>query len=52
MKNWKTTIGGIVVACGAACQLSDNPTVKIIGWVLVTCGSVFFGVNAGDATAK
>jgi hypothetical protein len=48
MKNWKTTVGGIVAAAGLAMQASDNPTVKGIGWIIAAVGSIFFGASAKD----
>ena len=49
MKSWKTTVSGIIAAVGAAFQLSDNPTLQIVGKVLVALGILFFGVSAKDS---
>jgi hypothetical protein len=47
-KNWKTTIGGIVIAAGLAMQASQDHTVNIIGIVIGAIGSVLFGASAKD----
>lgn len=49
MKNWATLLFGIIGAAGASMQLSDNPTVKIIGGVCVALGIGGVGVVAKDA---
>jgi hypothetical protein len=48
MKNWKTTIGGLVAAAGLSMQASDDQKVKMIGYVLAGIGTLFFGINAKD----
>lgn len=48
MKSWKTTVSGIIAAIGAAFQVSDNPTLQLIGKVLLAIGVLFFGVSAKD----
>ncbi len=49
MKNWKTTLGSIVAALGLACQSSSDERVKLIGWIVASIGTVYFGVNATDS---
>ena len=49
MKSWKTTLSGIIAAVGAAFQISDNPTLQIIGKVLLAIGALFFGISAKDS---
>lgn len=48
MKNWKTTVGGLCLAVGAALQTSGNETMHIIGACMVAVGGVFLGINAKD----
>lgn len=48
MKNWKTTVGGIVAAAGAAMQASEDGTVKLIGAILAAVGLVLLGATAKD----
>ena len=48
MKSWKTTVGGILAAAGAAMQASDNATVKLIGAIAGAIGLAFVGVSAKD----
>lgn len=48
MKNWKTTVGGILSATGIAMQASDNPTVKLIGYFVAGAGVLLIGASAKD----
>lgn len=48
MKNWKTTLGGILAATGTAMQASDDPTVKIIGYVIGGVGLILLGGASKD----
>ena len=48
MKNWKTTLVGILTASGTALQASENPTVKIIGQIIGVVGLILLGVVAKD----
>ena len=48
MKNWKTTLSGIVAAIGASMQLSADPTVKAIGAIVIAVGALLFGISAKD----
>ena len=49
MKNFKTTIGGIITALGAACTQSNDKTVQIIGLILAILGPLLLGAVAKDA---
>lgn len=49
MKNWKTTLGGVLTASGIAMQASDNGTTKIIGVVTGIIGSLLLGGSAKDS---
>jgi hypothetical protein len=46
MKNWKTTVAGIVLSIGGSLQLSDDSTVKSVGAILVGIGGLFLGLFA------
>lgn len=48
MKNWKTTLGGILAAAGTAMQSSDDSTVKIIGQIAGVIGLILLGSSAKD----
>lgn len=48
MKNWKTTIGGLVTAVGLFLANQDNPTLKLVGQVLAPIGASFAGASAKD----
>lgn len=51
MKNWKTTLGGILTSIGVL-FLAGEGTYKVIGTVLVFAGSLLLGVSARDAITK
>lgn len=48
MKNWKTTVSGIITASGVAMQASENPTVKMIGLILAGVGALLLGGSSKD----
>lgn len=48
MKNWKTSLSGILAAAGLSMQASDNATVKLIGWVVAAIGTALLGVSGKD----
>lgn len=48
MKNWKTTLGGILAAAGVSMQASNDSTIKIIGGVVAALGLLFMGGSAKD----
>jgi hypothetical protein len=49
VKSWKTTLAGIVTAIGAGLSQTDDPTLKIIGQILMVLGPIIFGVVAKDS---
>ena len=49
IRSWKTTLAGLITAIGAALVQSDDPTLKLIGQVLIVLGPVIFGVVAKDS---
>ncbi len=48
MKNWKTTLGGILGSVGIALTASANPTVHIVGLGICASASIWFGWHAAD----
>lgn len=48
LQNWKTTLGGFITATGLAMQASDNPHVKLAGWLVAGLGATITGVYAKD----
>ena len=46
MKNWQTTVGGILASSGISLQLINDNTVKIIGIVVGAIGALLIGVFA------
>jgi hypothetical protein len=48
MKNWKTTVAGIVTAIGVGFTQSNDPMLQMIGKVLVVVGPIILGVVAKD----
>lgn len=48
MKNWKTTLFGLIGAAGAAMQTSSNHTVSLIGLIIVASGIAGIGAMAKD----
>ena len=50
MKNWKTTLGGIVTAVGLFLVTMPNPTLHLIGQVLAPIGAALVGIAATDST--
>ena len=48
MKNWKTTVAGILTAVGMYLQNNESGTLKLIGQVLSFAGSILLGFMAKD----
>lgn len=48
MKNWKTTVSGIIAAAGLAMQASNDSIVKVIGLILAALGTAMIGGSAKD----
>ena len=51
VKNWKTTIGGIMLSVGVL-FLAGEGTYKLIGTILMFLGGLLTGVAASDAIKK
>ena len=50
MKNWKTTVGGIVAALGVVCAAQDSPIMHLVGTVLAAVGVFLTGALGTDST--
>ena len=48
MKNWKTTLGGILVASGTAMQANDDANIKLAGIIIGTIGGLILGFGGKD----
>lgn len=48
MKNWKTTIGGLMVSAGLAMQNSDDQIIRTVGGIFIVVGPIILGVSAKD----
>lgn len=48
MKNWKTTVGGMLATVGMSLQLSNDPTMHTIGVVVAGLGTLLLGASAKD----
>ena len=49
MKSWKTTVAGIITAIGVGFTQSDDPTLQMIGKILVVVGPIILGIVAKDS---
>ncbi len=52
MKNWKTTLGGILAAAGQYLINSESGWLSIVGQVLSGVGLLLLGAAAQDSTKK
>ena len=48
MKNWLTSIGGVMIAVGMLLARTDDPLVKSTGVALEAVGAVMLGFAAKD----
>lgn len=48
MKSWKTTLFGALTAAGGGLTQADDPTLKMIGQVLMVLGPILLGICAKD----
>ena len=49
-KNWKTTIGGILLGIGTPLAAAGEGIYRTIGIILATVGGLIIGVAAADST--
>ena len=48
MKNWKTTIGGLLTAIGLSVGASEDPKCHLIGTIVAGIGALIIGGAAKD----
>jgi hypothetical protein len=49
MKNWKTTLGGILLGVGTPLATAGEGIYKVVGTILATIGGLLIGVEAADS---
>jgi hypothetical protein len=49
MKNWKTTVGGILLGVGTPLAAAGEGIYKTIGVALATVGGLIVGITAKDS---
>jgi hypothetical protein len=49
MRSWKTSVFGAITAAGMGFSQSEDPTLKMIGQVLIVIGPILLGVFAKDS---
>ena len=52
MKNWKTTVGGLLAALGSYLVNSQTGWLGVVGQIAQAIGLFFLGTSAADASAK
>jgi hypothetical protein len=52
MKNWKTTLGGVLAAIGAYIVNSQTGVLNLVGQICQAVGLFFLGVSAQDQSSK
>jgi hypothetical protein len=52
MKNWKTTVSGVIVAAGTGMAQASDPTVQMIGQIVSVIGAILLGIFAKDVTGS
>ena len=50
MKNWKTTLGGVIAALGLFLIAQPNPLEHLAGEILAPLGAFLTGLAATDGT--
>lgn len=48
IKDWKTTVSGLIGAVGAYFATLENPTLKMIGQILTAIGICLLGYHSTD----
>lgn len=49
MKNWKTSLGGLLMAAGTALVSSNGKLLQSAGYICLGVGGLIMGLSAGDA---
>jgi len=52
MQNWKTTIGGLLMALGTALVSSNGRVLQSAGYICLGIGGLTTGLSASDAGNK
>ena len=52
MKNWKTTLGGILSATGLTLTASGSSTLHTVGIIMAAAGALLTGLGAKDHNTK
>lgn len=52
MKNWKTTLGGILAAVGSYLVNSQTGVLNLVGQIAQVIGMFFLGYSATDIKAE
>jgi len=48
MRNWKTTLGGLLLTAGTALAAMEGSTLRSIGYICMGAGGLMLGVSAQD----
>lgn len=48
IKDWKTTVSGLIGAVGAYLSTNDNTTLKLIGQIMTAIGVALLGYHSSD----
>ena len=48
MTNWKTTVGGLLIAVGSGLQGMQDGTYQTIGKFMIAVGGLILGLSAKD----
>lgn len=49
MQNWKTTIGGMLIALGTALISSNGKILQSAGYICLGMGGLITGISASDS---
>ena len=52
MKNWKTTLGGLLAAAGSYLVNSQTGVLNLVGQIVQAVGLFFLGFAAQDSSSK
>ena len=52
MKNWKTTVGGILLGIGTPLAAAGEGLYKTVGTIMATIGGILVGLSARDANVS
>ena len=49
VKNWKTTLGGILMSIGAPLAAAGEGIYKTVGMIMTAVGGLLLGISAADS---